>query len=145
MPLTKNAASPLHYAAQAGRYWLLRQAFLDFGLEEFKKKTLSGESVLHFAFRSGNLDVINFLVDQCGLSLEDQDNNANTPLHNYFTEEKSLADQIDFVTRFVNSHNPKLFLVENNEIDSPFSMMPAQCEEMVESLIGALSASENKI
>jgi ankyrin repeat protein len=136
LPKTDEGFSPLHVAARFGRYWFLRQAFIDFNPNEFQQNSFSGETLLHFAFLSGNLYLIDFLIDECSLSLTDQDNNGNTPLHHYFTLDSSIEEQIDFVIQFVNKYDAKLFMIENNDFDTPFSLMPAQCEDLVADRIG---------
>ncbi len=142
LPQNVQGLSPFHIAARRGRYSFLRQAFIDFSVEEFKKKTSSEETLLHFAFGSGNLGLIDFLVDECDLSLRDVDKKGNTPLHRYFAGGFSIDEQIDFVTQFVEKYDPKLFIIENHEYDTPFTLMPAQCEELIENRIGPLAENE---
>ena len=59
-----------------------------------------GESVMHMACRQGSVEVVKFLIDQAGVSIQVKDDYGKTPLHDAFWNASPNFDLVDLlVTR----------------------------------------------
>ncbi|MDQ2994858.1 MAG: ankyrin repeat domain-containing protein, partial [Pseudomonadota bacterium] len=61
LPINSNGETPLHYAARAGNYWFIRQAYEQFDVNEFLRKSTAGTTLLQYALQSNNEHLIEFL------------------------------------------------------------------------------------
>merc|ERR1712023_497089 len=59
-----------------------------------------GESILHIACRKGNLEMVQYLIEEAGLSItEIRDDYHRTPLHDAFWTPTTSLGVIDFLLR----------------------------------------------
>ena len=82
-----------------GSFTELKQLVHQHGTSILKQKGSQGESVLHNAAAAGHLEIVQYLVQECGLSVNEQDEDGHIPLHN------AVHDGNTNVVRFLMGYN----------------------------------------
>ncbi|MDQ2993690.1 MAG: ankyrin repeat domain-containing protein, partial [Pseudomonadota bacterium] len=134
LPKSKLGLTPLHLAALYGRYWFLKQALKDFGVGAFLVETNCGETVLHYACRSLNFDVIDFVINECGLSMSHKDKAGNTPIHHavlyaHFVNKTNINKKA--IIEFNEKFGVEYFFIENNEHQTPYNFLSSEHQDIV--------------
>ncbi|MEO0314832.1 MAG: hypothetical protein RI928_1288 [Pseudomonadota bacterium] len=98
------------YAIKSKRDVISKLIFLEKNRWSFEAKDHKGDSLLHKALKSEDLEVINFCIDQ-KLNTNAENNKGDRPLHYALT-----GGMVDEVKSLINGGaNPSLFFVENGE------------------------------
>ena len=126
---TKEGETPLHLAARYGQYWFLKQALVDFGMKAFSDKTVSGATLLHYAFSGANIHLIHFLLADCHLSLHQKDKIGNLPLHYAFLHDFTRSvDQEKFVSQCIEIYGTEIFHIKNDQGKTVYDLVPFECK-----------------
>jgi ankyrin repeat protein len=97
--LSRFAETPIHIVCRLGRLDLLQ--LLCSGSEDVNFGGANGFTALHYAVKSGSLEMVRFLVEDCKADILAEDDNNQTPLELALLlhEGQDLSPIIEFLRR----------------------------------------------
>jgi uncharacterized protein len=94
----RAAETPIHIACQLGRIDLLQ--ILCSGTEDINFGGANGYTALHYAVKSGSVDIVSFLVENCKADILAEDDYNQTPLElALLQEDEGLTLVVEFLRR----------------------------------------------
>eukprot|EP00797_Seminavis_robusta_P002271 Sro113_g055950.1 ANK (488) ;mRNA; f:21469-22932 len=123
---------PIVTAMRALDLTTIKQIVAEHGPQVMNACNRQGESLMHLAFRRGNVDIINYMLHDVKASLTVRDDWNKTPLHDlcWYTKtnlENHGARAWQCIVLHVMQHAPALFFARDRRGFLPLQYVPQEC------------------